>query len=277
MHPTKSLFSALFLAFLAIGCKTTLSATQATDGPACPKPAEVHYQPPKNPADAPTIIPKGTTVGVGLFDFVNIEVKPEDFSKLDSHDCKPDGTCRAVMTKPVKVNVNVPVDLFAKVAITYEQAKGDKEGVCLRKVSVGTKIGLPVCLGKILDFSINMGLGMSKSEDTTTQKITYDAKPYCNANFSCNLPFLSASAKLDQHGLTFGSAVSTNTVIPNALVKVSPPPTKSYTIAFPKLPDPVAKLKEYFTSHKSSGSALNLSSSPSVDIYWEDIAYDCNI
>ena len=285
--PLKS--SCLLLSLLLAGCRTmapapeTKSAIQSNgtvaDGGSCPKPVEVKYA--AAPADqAGRGIPKDTTVGVSLFDFVNVEVRPDDFRKLDSHECKADGTCTATMTKPVKVNVNVPVTLMSKIAVTYEQAKGAEEGMCVRNLRVGTKISPPFCLGKILDFSINIGLGVTKTENSVNKKVTYDAKPYCNAHFNCNVPFLAANAQLNNEGLTFGSSVSANAAIPKGLVKVSAPPTRSYHVPLPNMPESLKRLREYFSSHAASngsgaGTALAGATPSTPDIWWDDIAMAC--
>lgn len=272
-----------FCSFSISSCKTpapvseprALTASTTSSSPNCAKPVEVEYKADATVGQKAAAIAKETTVGVGLFDLVNIEVKPDDFRSLDSHECKDDKTCTAVMTKPVRVNVNVPVSLLSKISVTYEQAKGDQEGICMRNVSVGTKISPPICLGSILNFSINMGLGITQTQDAMSKKTTYNAKPYCNANFSCALPFVSAQARLNEQGLTFDSTVAAEAGIPNTLVKVSTPPTQSYNIPLPKLPDPIKSLKSFFSQKKPASAGAALVGAAATDIFWEDLANPC--
>lgn len=268
-------FGSLFIRLSVVlgllsACKTTQDGSESlgAESPTCEKPTTVKYEEAKSKPS----VASGTGVSVGLFDLVNISVKPDDFRNLDAHDCKENGTCTSVLTKPVSVNVNVPVTLLSKVSVTYEQDKGDKEGVCLREVKVGTKVSPPLCIGNILDFSINMGVSLTQTHDANTKKTTYNAKPYCNAKFNCSIPFLEASAKVDQTGMTFGSTVSGPGVIPNVLVKVDTPPQHVRNIGWPSLPAPLKRIKEYFAGKSAEGASLK-SSEP--DFYWEDLANPC--
>jgi len=266
----------LVLSLLLLSCKTTNqgSTPAGAAAAACPMPAVVAYsQPTAAAAEASKkpLIPAGAAINVGLLDLINIQVTPDDFKNLDDNVCKSDGTCKATLTKPIKVDVNVPVSLMGKLSVGYEQAHGDTPGVCLRNAHVGAKI-TPICLGKILNFSINMGVAVSKKDDTINHKVTYDAEPYCNANFSCSIPFLSASAQMDQNGLTFDSSASAQTGMPNMLVKVSAPTTKSSTFAFAKLPDSIRRLKEYFKPTGANLLANANSNAAAPDIYWENFA-----
>jgi len=272
----KSLTACIQILALSIsmwGCKSTDhgSSPAADTSNACPVPTVVHYsQPATADSSKSSLLPGGAAINVGFSDLINVEVTPDDFKKLDDNVCKEDGTCVATLTKPIKVNVNVPISLFAKLAVGYQQAKGDQPGVCLRDVKIGAKIS-PICLGKILDFSINLGLGLSSKEDTVNHKTTYDAKPYCNANFSCSIPFLSANAKMDQHGLTFNSSVSAQSVVSNTLVKVSAQPAKPQVLSFNRFPEALRKLKEYFTPSGAHLLAGDQADAGLPDIYWENL------
>ena len=275
---------------LLVGCKTSQPAADSdTRGLfSCKKPKVVEFRAdPGSSASASSATPStssklpslgGSKVELGFFDFLHVEVAPDDFKKLDSHTCNTDGTCTAVLTKPVKVNVNVPVSLMSKIAITYEQGKGEESDISLHKVSVGTKI-TPINLGRIMHLSIDMGASVSKKEDMGDEKVTYDAKPYCRANFSCSLPFLSVGAHMDQKGVTFDSSVAAQGGIPNALIKVSGSPVKSVSVPFTRLPESIKKLKEYFTPTEKS---LNMtgdadSEALSTDLYWDDFADMCEM
>ena len=270
---TRPTTKSLVLSLLLLSCKTTHpGSTPEAAATACPMPAVVEYgQPTAAESSTTSLIPAGAAVNVGFLDLINIEVTPDDFKNLDDNVCKSDGTCKATLTKPIKVDVNVPVSLIGKLSVGYQQAHGDAPGVCLRNAHVGAKI-TPICLGKILNFSINMGVEVSKKDDTLNHKVTYDAKPYCNANFSCSIPFLSASAKLDQNGLTFDSSASAQTGMTNMLVKVSAPTTKSNTFSFAKIPESIRKLKEHYTSSGANLLANANSGAATSDIYWENFA-----
>ncbi len=270
-------FKILCLAIVTMSCKTTTSASQnqsSTDQGhfVCEKPIAVQFEaPPKE--TTPTAV-KNAAVSLGVLDYFNIEVKPDDFKNLLSQSCNENGLCNAELVKPVKVNVNVPVTLLSKVKLTYEQANETKPGVCFKKAVVGTSIGTPICLGNIINASINLGVGIKKTDDLNTRSTTYNAEPYCNAKFSCNLPFFSASAKLDQNGITFSTDAGTKTGLGTNLIKVgaSTSPSKSYTLPFPQWPEPVRKLKEYFAG-KNQGAKLT--AEPTPDIAWENLALTC--
>ncbi len=275
----KQAFSYLLVTLLlTTSCKTSDRANQPdsatlADDSACTKPASVTYAP--KTSDTSDLVPD-TTVSLGVGDYLNIEVKPEDFKNLVGMSCNKDGTCQSELIKPVKVGVGVPVGLVSKIKLTYEQSNTDKPGVCFRKTDAGATLSTPSCIGKILNVSLNIGVGIKRTTDHNANSVSYNAEPYCNANFSCNLPFLSASAKLDSEGLTFSSATGGSAGLGAGLVKVgaSAAPKKSFTLPFPKWPDTIKKLKEYFTK-KSSGAALTSGNVP--DLTWDGLAITCPI
>ena len=222
MRLCKFLPMALFLVPMA-GCKTfsPAGASTAQGLSFCRKPPTVTFAPAAHAPKPPAMV-NGAKVDLGFFDLFHVELTPQDFSRLDSHECKSDGTCTAVLTKPVKVNVNVPVALDSKISLTYQQSQADDSDIALRKVSVGTKF-TPLGIGKILSFSVGLGASVTQKDNLATKKVTYNAAPYCNADFSCSLPFLAVGAHMDQHGVTFSNSVSAKTGVPDALVKVSAP------------------------------------------------------
>lgn len=256
-------------AITLFSCKTTSqdSSVKAWGLPACKKQDPVEY---KDTTRSPNPL-SGTGVDLDFFDIVSIQVKPEDFSDLDSHECQENGICTAVLTKPVTVNANIPVTLLSKLALTYEQKKGAEEAVCLREVKVGASVSTPACIGKILKFSLNLGLGVVESQNKQDKTTTYDLKPYCNAKFNCNLPIFTAHAKADENGLTFGSAITGPKLARNAMVKVQAPPQKTDETS---LPAPLKQLKEYFHNQKSK---LGSDQTSEPDLFWEDLANPCGI
>ena len=251
------------------GCKTTKEDTslKVWGFSSCKKQAPVEYQDAKSTSNPLG----GTGVDIDLFDIVSIQVKPEDFSSLDANECKANGTCTALLTKPVTVNANIPVTLFAKVALTYEQKKGPEENVCLREVKVGTSIATPSCIGKILKVSINMGLGVTQAQNDKDDRTTYDFQPYCNAKFNCSTPLVTAHAKADENGLTFGSALSGPQFARKMMVKVQAPPQKADATS---LPGPLQKLKDYY-HNRTTDLGTDKPSEP--DLFWEDLANPCGL
>lgn len=290
--PKVHLIPLVLLLATAAGCKTVgpqssqAEATTATaDAPACAKPPTVNFAPAPGDTvktDRANILPQDASVNLGLGNIVNISVNPSDFANLQSNECRSDGTCTAILNKPIKLGVNVPVGLMSKIAVNYEQAKGDQPGICLRKVQIGGSIGGPVCLGKILNFGVNVGMGVTQSKDSETNRAKFNAEPYLNANFNANLPFLSVGAKLDGNGLTFSSKASASTMATGGLYKVGAamPVTHSYTLPFPKWPESLRTIKSYFASKgngSADGAAIGLIDAAQPDIRWDDVAVTCPI
>jgi hypothetical protein len=259
----------LLLGLTVAGCKSRggdeageLRSSGQTAGASCIKPMVVSFRP------APGGF--GLTQAPETNAPIKVQLTPKDLEKAESVSCQSSGACSAVFRKPMDFGFSVPMPMFARVKVDFQQTTDTEGGICMRKVKMGTSLDYrPACFGKLLNASIDIGVNMTQHSTASTPP-TYDAQPYLRANLTYNSPFFSVGAHAGPGGLDFDSTVSLKGFTDNALLKeVLPEKTVSAHVDYKDLSAPMQSMRDALIAEAGM-------TSDNTDISWEAIDKRCD-
>ena len=267
-------FCSLLLACFA--CKSTgssglESATTkgAATAPACAKPQVVSFRP------AAKGLSLANSESASKPDEseapIKVNLAAVDLEHAESVSCGPDQHCTALLNKPVDFNFHVPMSMFANVKLDFQQTDSNEGAVCMRTVKIGTTVsGNPVCIGKVLNASVAVGVNVSKTTDTSNGATTFNAHPFVRGNLSYSMPFFSVGAHADEGGLQFEATASLKGLTDNKLWKEAlPAKTVSARIDYKDLPAEVQQLRKTVIASATAKSS-------NADLEWDHLVDQCD-
>ncbi|MCX6109932.1 MAG: hypothetical protein NTZ90_10070, partial [Proteobacteria bacterium] len=237
--------------------------------PACVKPQVVSFRPAANGWSLANSDPASNPGGSEAP--IKVNLAPADLEHAVSVSCGPDQHCTAFLNKPVDFNFHVPMSMFANVKLEFQQTNGNEGAVCMRTVKIGTTVSAtPVCIGKVLNASVAVGVNVSKATNTNSGATSFNAHPFVRGNLSYSMPFFSVGAHADEKGLQFDASASLKGLTDNKLWKeVLPEKTVSARIDYKDLPADVQRLR-------SAVIASATATSSNADLEWDHLEGQCD-
>lgn len=197
---------------------------------------------------------------VGHFAF---EIKPNDLTKAKSLECDED-ICKLALTKPISVNVDVPVTMNANVSVAYKRTM-EADGITVSHAATVGAHATPVKLGKVVSVGVDFSADLEKNAATSGKLVV--KKVDCSGAIKCDLPLIKLGATIDKTGIEFDAHIKVDS-FGNDLIKVTgQPPVAKYKVNFSDLPANIQKIKEGINKIDAAGKRI-----VRPDIDWNSFA-----
>ena len=206
----------------------------------------------------------GSAVSVGHPDLpLHIEISPHDLLKATSVACLGN-ICETELIKPVKIKMDIPVNLMAQLKVTYEQSHNLKGNLISQEAKVDFKIK-PISFADVLSVEVDFVAGLEKGTSTAEKIVIKDVN--CTGTVSCSTPFFSVDARMDKHGIEFEAHANSPDLHLGDFLKSSPNlPEFKASMKYSEVPEHLKTLLDHIAKmHLPEGHP---------DIRWDQITFD---